>query len=49
MATKRLVKKWDKNLLLQVNQEEIKELLKMYSSPTFMENIMAVMMKKNKL
>ncbi|XP_078039349.1 enoyl-CoA delta isomerase 3, peroxisomal [Augochlora pura] len=49
MATKRLTKRWDKKLLLEVNREESNELLKIIESPEFFERIMNLTSRNSKL
>lgn len=48
--TKRLVSRWNKEILLKVNEEEIKELKTLIDSPELYERIVSVFVsRKNKL
>ncbi|XP_034186095.1 enoyl-CoA delta isomerase 3, peroxisomal [Osmia lignaria lignaria] len=49
LATKSLVKRWNEKVLLEVNVEESKELLKRIQSSDFSERIMNMLLHKNKL
>ncbi|XP_012228609.1 enoyl-CoA delta isomerase 2 [Linepithema humile] len=49
LATKRLVSKWNKQILLEVNAEEIKELKKRFESPDLIERFLNFLSRKNKL
>lgn len=49
LATKRLVSKWNKQILLEVNKEEMKELKKRFESPDLFERILVFLSRKNKL
>lgn len=49
LATKRLVSRWNKEILLRVNEEEMKELKKRFESPELLERIMKFLSRKNKL
>ncbi|XP_018402173.1 PREDICTED: enoyl-CoA delta isomerase 2, mitochondrial [Cyphomyrmex costatus] len=49
LATKRLVSRWNKEILLKVNEEEIKELKKLFDSPELMQRLLNFLSRKNKL
>ncbi|XP_076380895.1 enoyl-CoA delta isomerase 3, peroxisomal [Megalopta genalis] len=49
LAIKRLTKKWNEKLLLEVNREESKEILRIFESPEFFERIISVMPRKSNL
>lgn len=49
LAIKRLVIRWNKDILLKVNEEEMKELSKLMESPELAERILNFLAKKNKL
>ncbi|KAL6439496.1 hypothetical protein ACFW04_003957 [Cataglyphis niger] len=49
LATKRLVSKWNREILLKVNAEEIKELKKRFESPDVVERFINFLSRKNKL
>ncbi|GAB1866865.1 Peroxisomal 3,2-trans-enoyl-CoA isomerase [Camponotus japonicus] len=48
LATKRLVSKWNREILLKVNAEEIKELKKRFESPDLIERIVNFLSRKSK-
>ncbi|XP_043509061.1 enoyl-CoA delta isomerase 3, peroxisomal isoform X3 [Frieseomelitta varia] len=48
LATKRLVQRWNQDILLKVNAEETVELVKRLQSPDFLERI-SIILYKNKL
>ncbi|XP_031835822.1 enoyl-CoA delta isomerase 3, peroxisomal [Nomia melanderi] len=48
-AIKRLVKKWDEKVLLEVHEEETNELIKRIQSPEFMQRLMETMLHKSKI
>lgn len=49
MATKRLMSRWNKEILLKVNEEEMKEVKKRLESPELIERMMKFLSRKNKL
>lgn len=49
LATKRLMSKWNREILLKVNEEEMKELKKRFESSDLMERILNFLSRKNKL
>ncbi|XP_029662594.1 enoyl-CoA delta isomerase 2, mitochondrial-like [Formica exsecta] len=49
LATKRLVSRWNREILLKVNAEEIKELEKRFGSPDVVERFINFLSRKNKL
>ncbi|XP_050446034.1 enoyl-CoA delta isomerase 2-like [Cataglyphis hispanica] len=49
LATKQLVSKWNREILLKVNAEEIKELKKRFESPDVIERFINFLSRKNKL
>ncbi|KMR03925.1 enoyl- delta isomerase mitochondrial-like protein [Lasius niger] len=49
LATKRLMSKWDREILLKVNAEEMKELKKRLESPDLIERFLNFLSRKNKL
>ncbi|XP_001601941.1 enoyl-CoA delta isomerase 2, mitochondrial [Nasonia vitripennis] len=48
-STKRLLSQWNKNLLMEVNNQELIELRKVYASPSFAENMVKFMSRKSKM
>lgn len=48
-ATKALMKRWDQNTLLKVNEEEVKELEKRYVSEDLMNRVAAFLSRKSKM
>lgn len=49
MAIKRLVKQWNKEILLEVNEQESAELSKRLQSPDCIERLVNVMSRKSKI
>ncbi|XP_011062905.1 PREDICTED: enoyl-CoA delta isomerase 2, mitochondrial isoform X1 [Acromyrmex echinatior] len=49
LATKRLVSRWNKEILLKVNEEEIEELKKLFESPELIQRMLNFLSRKNKL
>lgn len=49
LAIKCLVNRWNKDILLKVNEEEITELIKRLQSPECIERLISVTLHKNKL
>ncbi|XP_011163539.1 enoyl-CoA delta isomerase 2 [Solenopsis invicta] len=49
LATKRLMSRWNKEILLKVNEEEMKEVQKRFESPDLIERMMNFLSRKNKL
>ncbi|XP_018318123.1 enoyl-CoA delta isomerase 2, mitochondrial [Mycetomoellerius zeteki] len=49
LATKRLVSRWNKEILLKVNEEEIKELKNIIDSPELIQRMLNFLSRKNKL
>ncbi|CAL7942974.1 unnamed protein product [Xylocopa violacea] len=49
LAIKRLVKKWDQDILLQINAEEAAELLNRIQSSDFVERLTNIMLRKSKI
>lgn len=49
MATKRLIRKWNKELLLEINKTEVEEIKKRCDSSDLVERISQLMLKKSKL
>ncbi|XP_012538835.1 enoyl-CoA delta isomerase 2 [Monomorium pharaonis] len=49
LATKRLMSRWNKETLLKVNEEEMKELRKLFESPELHKRMMVFLSRKNKL
>lgn len=49
LATKRLMSRWNKEILLKVNEEEMKEVKKRLESPELIERMMKFLSRKNKL
>ncbi|KAG5321955.1 ECI2 isomerase, partial [Pseudoatta argentina] len=49
LATKRLVSRWNKEILLKVNEEEIEELKKLFESPELTQRMLNFLSRKNKL
>ncbi|KAG5325989.1 ECI2 isomerase, partial [Acromyrmex heyeri] len=48
LATKRLVSRWNKEILLKVNEEEIEELKKLFESPELTQRMLNFLSRKNK-
>ncbi|KYN17696.1 PREDICTED: enoyl-CoA delta isomerase 2, mitochondrial-like [Trachymyrmex cornetzi] len=49
LATKRLVSRWNKEILLKVNEEEMEELKKLFESPELIQRMLNFLSRKNKL
>lgn len=49
LATKRLMSRWNKDILLKVNEEEMKEVQKRLESPELFERVITFLSRKNKL
>jgi Delta3-Delta2-enoyl-CoA isomerase len=49
LATKRLMSKWDKETLLKVNEEEMKEMQNLFELPDLQERMLNFLSRKNKL
>ncbi|XP_011875669.1 PREDICTED: enoyl-CoA delta isomerase 2, mitochondrial [Vollenhovia emeryi] len=49
LATKRLMSRWKREILLKVNEEEMKELKTLFESPEMYERIASFLSRKNKL
>ncbi|XP_020288105.1 enoyl-CoA delta isomerase 2, mitochondrial [Pseudomyrmex gracilis] len=49
LATKRLVSKWNRKILLEVNAEEMGEVKRRCESPDMLEKLLAFLSRKNKL
>ncbi|XP_029157769.1 enoyl-CoA delta isomerase 2, mitochondrial isoform X2 [Nylanderia fulva] len=49
LATKRLISKWNREILLKVNEEETKELKKRFESSDLIERLLNFLSRKNKL
>jgi len=49
LATKRLISRWNREILLKVNEEEMKELKKRFESPDLLERMLNFLSRKNKL
>ncbi|XP_011645331.1 enoyl-CoA delta isomerase 2, mitochondrial [Pogonomyrmex barbatus] len=49
LATKRLMRKWNKEILLKVNEEEINEVIKRFESNDLYERTLNFLSRKNKL
>ncbi|XP_051165537.1 enoyl-CoA delta isomerase 3, peroxisomal-like [Leptopilina boulardi] len=48
-ATKMLIKRWDMNKLLKVNEDEVKELVKRYNSEDLVNRVLTFVNRKSKL
>ena len=49
LAIKKLVKRWNQDLLLRVNAEEVEELQKRYTSEDFINRVMTFFTRKSKI
>ncbi|XP_014203296.1 enoyl-CoA delta isomerase 2, mitochondrial [Copidosoma floridanum] len=49
ISTKSLLSRWNRDMLLKVNEQELSNLKNFYNSPTLIENMMKLMAKKSKI